>query len=749
VVVAPPGAGKTTRVPPRLARDGRVIVLQPRRVAARALARRIADEQEWTLGAEVGWHVRFDRRFGPETRLLVATEGILTARLQADPLLSDFDVVVLDEFHERSLHADLALALARQAAEARPELAIVVMSATLDAAPVRDYLGGCPVIEVPGRPHPLEIAYAPHQTMADAIAERARTARGHLLSFLPGQGEIQRVEQALAGRVPGARVVRLHGSLDAEAQDEALRPSAVPKIILATNVAETSLTVEGVSDVVDSGWHKLVRYDEERGFDRLLEERIPQDSADQRAGRAGRTGPGRALRLWDSRDRLRPHREPEIARVDLAPPLLEILAWGGDPRRFAWLEPPPATRVEAALDLLERLGAIAAGRLTPFGEALRRLPLHPRLGCLLLASGGSPRAVAACAQLSEGAGLTSPAPATTSDLLVLADGLPRASAGVQRAAHHLREQLRRLDLPELRTPPAGEEETALRRAVLRAYPDRVAERRSPASPRLLLASGRGAQLARESGVHEAELLVAVDLSASASGAEPLVRLASRVEREWVSPTHTDVLHRLEKGVVRAVARDWYGKILLTERPQAPDPEEARALRLLALRERGWGAAGERVQRRARFAGLTLDLDEILGRMADAGLPLADAELAHFIPHDVQQQLARLAPESIELPSGRRAAIEYGEDGAPLVQARLQELFGLADSPRVGPRREGLLIELLAPSGRPVQRTRDLRSFWERTYPEVRKELRARYPRHPWPEDPWTATPTARAKPRKR
>jgi ATP-dependent helicase HrpB len=707
-------------------------------VAARALARRIAVEQGWTLGEEVGWHVRLDRRFTPQTRVLVATEGILTARLQADPLLSDFDAVVLDEFHERSLHADLALALARQAARARPGLAVVVMSATLDAGPVQAFLGECPLIEAPGRAYPVDVAYAPATSLADAAAERARSATGHVLCFLPGMAEIRRAERELAGRTGGARVCILHGSLDADAQDEVLRPSADRKIILATNVAETSLTVEGVTDVVDAGLHKVVRYDGERAFDRLQTERIPQDSADQRAGRAGRTQPGRALRLWDVRDRLRPHREAEIARVDLARPLLEVLAWGGDPRTFEWFEAPPAERVDAALELLARLGAVRGDRLTPLGETLRELPLHPRLGALLVAAGGTPRAAAACARLAEGEGLSAPAPATSSDLLVLADGIGR-SPGAQRAAQELLAQVRRTKPPA----PADEEE-AFRRAVLLAFPERVAERRAADQPRLLLASGQGAVLARESGVHTGRYLVAVELTAAAKG-EPLVRLASSIEKEWLSPTHQDVEHRVEGRTVRAFAREWYGRLLLVERPTAVDPEGAAALRLARLREQGLGEAAELLLRRARFGGVTVDVEEWMRRIAEVDTGRDAADPLDLLPYATRQEIARQAPERLELPSGRHAAIEYGEDGTPSVSAKLQELFGLGETPRLGPRREPILLLLLAPNGRPVQTTRDLRSFWERTYPEVRRELRGRYPRHPWPEDPWTAPPTARAK----
>jgi ATP-dependent helicase HrpB len=339
VITAAPGAGKTTRVPPALLADGPVILLQPRRVAARAIAARIADERGWTLGREVGWQVRFERRFGAATRLLVVTEGVLTARLQTDPLLSGFSTIVLDEFHERSVHADLAIALARQAWRARMDLRIVVMSATLESAPVSAFLDGCPVIDVAGRTHPIDITYHAGQSVADAAVGLLGQTDGQLLCFLPGAPEIRRAVSELQPKAGGdVDVVPLHGSLDAGEQDLALRPSPRRRIIVATNIAETSLTVPGVTAVIDAGLQKVARYDADRGIDSLETERITTDAADQRAGRAGRLAPGVVRRLWDERDRLRPHREPEIHRIDLAGTALDVIAWGGDPRTFEWFE---------------------------------------------------------------------------------------------------------------------------------------------------------------------------------------------------------------------------------------------------------------------------------------------------------------------------------------------------------------------------------------------------------------------------
>ena len=423
VLIATPGAGKTTRVPPALVDAGRVLVLQPRRVAARAVARRIADERGWTLGREVGWHVRFERRFTADTRVLIVTEGMLTAYLDADPLLSDVVTLVLDEFHERSIHTDLGLALARQAWRARDDLRVLVMSATLDPAPVSAFLDGCPVLDVPGTLHPLHVAYAPGQGMAQALGDVLPATHGQVLCFLPGAGEIERAAQEAADVAArhGAEVVPLHGSLDAEAQDRALQPSTTRRVVLATNIAETSLTVPGVSAVIDTGLQKVARYDAERAIDALLLERVTLDSADQRAGRAARLGPGVVRRLWDEHDRLRPTREPEIQRVDLASTLLGVLAAGNHPHTFEWFDAPDRDRVDAALTLLRRLGALAGVTVTPLGHQLRRLPLHPRLGRVLLDGRGSFEAAAACALLSEPGTRPGPSAATSCDLLPLID----------------------------------------------------------------------------------------------------------------------------------------------------------------------------------------------------------------------------------------------------------------------------------------------------------------------------------------
>jgi ATP-dependent helicase HrpB len=759
VIVAPPGAGKTTRVPPALAHAiGRTILLQPRRVAARALARRIASEQGWVVGGEIGWQIRFERKFSERTRLLVATEGILTARLQSDPLLSDFDVVILDEFHERSIHADVALALAKQARDSRDDLAVVVMSATIASAEVSRFLGGARVFEVGAGRFPVEVQYRSGVTMAEGVRERLGSAEGDILCFLPGMREIERTRSELAS--VDALVLPLHGSLDVDAQERALAPANRRKVILATNIAETSLTVEGVTDVIDSGVHKVLRFDPDTAVDHLAVERISADSAEQRAGRAGRTRPGRVLRLWDERDILRAHREPDVRRVDLAPPLLDIIAWGGDPRTFAWFERPPEERIEAGLSLLAQIGAIEIGadaphphsaslraslspltlgegesvltatggqresvalpldregdssprsappgrrrlRMTASGEQLQALPLHPRLARILIDARGADGAIDIVAQLSGGT------PGEVQELSSIARRLLGS------------EYQRRVD------------KATLRRALLAGYPDRVAQRREPKSPRLLLSSGMGAMLAREIDDGNGEFLVVLDITGD------LVRNARVVEREWLVPSRREVEHALAGNRVRAVERSWYGAIRLHE--QSVEPEAAEAERIL-----GENAVPEPLLvRRVAFAGIDVDWKELIGH-AVAGKRTLD-EVSIELPFSLRRRLDELAPLTIPLPSGRSAKLEYRHDGSVLASAKLQELFGLADSPRIGPRRTPVTFALLSPSGRPVQITQDLRGFWNGGYQEVRKELRGRYAKHPWPEDPWTAPATHRTK----
>jgi ATP-dependent helicase HrpB len=739
VIVAAPGAGKTTRIPPALVDDGRVILLQPRRVAARTIARRIADERGWALGREVGWHVRFDRNVTDQTRLIVATEGILTARLQQDPLLGDVRTIVIDEFHERSIHADLGIALAKQAWLARDDLRLVVMSATLDAAQVSAYLDDAPVFDIPGRLHSLDIQYAPGVQVATAVAGVLRETSGQVLCFLPGAGEVNRAAADIGRLVPDVEVLPLHGSLSAEAQDTAVQSSPRRRVIVATNIAETSLTVPGVTAVVDSGVHKVARYDPERGIDSLDVARISRDSADQRAGRAGRLAPGIVRRLWDAADKLRPHREPDIKRIDLSGPVLDILAWGADPGGFAWFEAPDPAALRAALDLLRMLGAVEGAALTPIGRAMSRLPVHPRLARILVEARGSRDAAVACAVLSDRQVFPRHPPATSSDLLDAVDRERDLPPHVTRTAN----ELQRL---------AGGNTTRLseiefRRALFAGYPDRVAQRRSADQPRLLLFSGHGAVLGPESGVRDAEFLVALDVQAAKRDgqSEARVRIASAIDKAWLQPTDLTISHAVDAaGRLRGVEREMYGAIVLKERQAAVDAAEATAAIADAYLGRPRSEEDEQLLRRLRFASLDVDVRGLAVRAAAGARRVDDVNLSEALDWPTRQALDQSAPSTFVAPSGRTHRLEYGDDGSVSAAVKLQELFGLAETPLIGPRHVPLKLFLLAPNGRPVQTTSDLRSFWDRTYPDVRKELRGRYPKHPWPDDPWTATPTARA-----
>jgi ATP-dependent helicase HrpB len=749
-VSASPGAGKTTRVPPALIDAGPVILLQPRRVAARAVARRIAEERAWTLGREIGWQIRFEKRFTRDTRLLVVTEGILTARLQQDPLLSDFATIVLDEFHERSIHADLGLALARQAWLARDDLRIVVMSATLDVESVAGYLRGCPVVMVPGAPHRLTVEYGPQESVAEAVGHVVPRTSGQILCFLPGAREIDAAGRDLSRALPGGiEIVPLHGSLDGDAQDVAIRPADTRRVILATNIAETSLTVPGVSTVVDTGQVKIARYDAQRGVDSLALERVTQDSADQRAGRAARLGPGLVRRLWDARDRLRPRREPDIARIDLAGPVLDVLAWGAIPDAFEWFEAPARDRIEPALRLLRRLGAVEAGdppRITALGRHIQRAPLHPRLARILLDGRGAPEIAAACALLSEGA------TKGPGDLLTAIDQFDRQPAHVRQVAR----ELQRIAADLLGGKVADRiTELEMRHALFTGYADRLARRREGAPDRLTLASGHGASLASDSGTGSSEYVVALDVIASQREgiAESKIRSATRVEREWIVPTSTTVEHRIEEGRVsrrsgakagvRAMRVERFDALVLNETPVSADPAAAAELLRDAWLDREPEERTNQLMRRLRFAGLAVDLRAIVHQAALGARSLDDIEVEAHLPFDVRQSLAERAPTTLRVPSGRTTKLEYAEDGSVSASVKLQELFGLAETPSVGPNRVPVAFHLLAPNGRPVQTTRDLRSFWQRTYPEVRREMRGRYPKHPWPEDPWTAPATHR------
>jgi ATP-dependent helicase HrpB len=824
VLIAPTGAGKTTRVPPALlaalateiGEDKQIVMLEPRRIAARAAARRMAEEGGWTLGREVGYQVRFERKAGPETRILVVTEGILVQRLQADPFLEDVGAVIFDELHERNLQTDLSLAMARRVQrEVRPDLRLLAMSATLDPGPVAAFLGGAPTIESRGRLHPVDILYiesprtdrpddrAISSHIAGRIAAGVRrvlaATPGDVLVFLPGVGEIQRSAEALAGLAAerDLAVLALYGDLPAEQQDAVLRPLERRKVVLATNVAESSITLDGVTAVVDSGLVRRLRFDPATGLDRLELGRVSRASADQRAGRAGRQAPGICLRLWPAWEQATlPEREtPEIARVDLAGPALQLLSWGEtDLAAFDWFEAPDPAALEAATLLLRQLGATGDHGVTALGRTMARLPVHPRLARLLVEGHrlGHPREAALLAALlaerdpfprnPRGAG---PRRASRSDLLDRLDALEaferRASstedlnAGAARFVLKARDQLVELARRELRGGTEQDDpEESLLRALLAAYPDRVARRREPRSPRGVMVGGRGVRLAEESSVLEAPLFLCVDLDAGRSAplSEALVRKASAVEPEWLPPERLRSTIDLEFDETRERVAAWkrtlYEDLVIAE-AEVPPPDPAGTARVLA------GAAGERLDRAlglddpevaaflARVRSLAdwrpeLQLprfteEEIrgllpalaAGRKSFAELrraPLLDV-LQGSLSHQQLEAVRREAPERLEVPSGSQVRILYEPGKPPVLAARIQEMFGLAETPRVAAGRVPVLLHLLAPNGRPQQVTHDLRSFWENTYPQVRKELAGRYPRHAWPQDPWNARPERR------
>jgi ATP-dependent helicase HrpB len=815
VLKAPTGAGKTTRVPPALldaglAGRGQVLMLEPRRLAARAAARRIAFERGAEVGGEVGWHVRFDRKASRATRILVVTEGLLVRYLQDDPFLSDVGALVFDEFHERSLHVDLALALARRVQQdGRPDLKIVVMSATLRTALLAEWLGGAPIVESAGRSFPVEVTYLEREPdrfvdreVARGVEHALSRTDGDVLAFLPGVGEIRRTRDALAD-LRGVRIHELYGDLAAEDQDAVLRPGDQRKVILATNVAETSITVEGVTAVVDSGLARRSRFDPGVGLDRLELVRISRSSADQRSGRAGRTRSGIALRLWTEgvQRSLADEDEPEIRRVDLAGPALQLLAFGErDPRAFPWFEAPPAAALDSALALLARLGALDARGITEIGRILARLGAAPRLARLLLEGhrlGCLGDAAIAAAMLQERDPFVrhpSQRGARRSDSDVVdrvralrafargasspsAPGEVNASAArfVLRAAESLqREAVRALGEP-LRD---DHDEESMLRALLAAWPDRLARQREPGSRRAVMEGGRGVRLADESGVVDHELFVCVDLDGGERGdrAEALVRQASVVDREWLDPA----LSRVESGVrfdattgrVRALRRTtWNGLVLdEVETGAASEDEVARALaeaagqdlaRFLPLEAPETAAFLGRIRSlRAWIPELRLPafdddgLRALLPEFARGCRSLAELKrkdlatfLADQLPWDQRRALDEAAPERLAVPSGSQIRLAYEPGRAPVLAARIQELFGLAETPRVARGRVRVVVHLLAPNGRPQQVTDDLASFWNGAYFEVRKELRTRYPRHSWPEDPWNAPPEKR--PRRR
>jgi ATP-dependent helicase HrpB len=804
VTTAPPGSGKTMLVPAAVLDDlpagKKVVLIQPRRLAARAVARRIAQLRGVRLGEEVGYQVRFDACVSRETRLVVVTTGILLRRLLDDVTIEDVGAVVLDEFHERTIEMDLVLGLlVRIRQTLRPDLRIVVMSATLAAEPVARLLGGCPVIHAEGRRFPVQVRYARRgeqrpldEQVAALVPEAMRETPGHVLVFLPGVGEILRCQEALASLADrqGHALLPLFGDLPPEQQDRVLGDLGRRKIILATNVAETSLTIDGVTAVIDSGQARQMRVAPATGLPRLELVPISQASAEQRAGRAGRTAPGVCWRLWDeSSHRARPIAEtPEVLRGDMAEPLLQLLTLG-ERDDFSWLDTPPPDAVENGRRLLTLLGAIdERERVTPLGKELARLPAHPRLGRLLMAGAehGVLRETSIAAALlaerdpfrSADFGRRGPREYGTvrsrSDVVDRVVALQAFHAGTSSddadlalhpggARNVLRaaEQLYHLaDFPmSLR---AERPDLALMRALLAAFPDRLAKLRAGTQDRALMVGGRGVRLDSSSRVRGEPLFLAIDINDA--GGEARARMVSAVERLWLPAemlrSQEEMFFNPTRGQVEARGRIYWVDLMLEETPVAISD---------------WGAAAELLAQHARqqLDRLLPAADSAAGKFLARVQWLADArpdielptlnrgELKRMLPelchglrsleelraadwlsllqnrvgYDRLSEIDRLAPLELELPSGNRHAIVYETGKPPLLAVRIQELFGLTETPRVGGGRVPVLLHLLGPNYRPQQVTADLASFWQNGYPEVKKELRRRYPKHAWPDDP--------------
>ncbi|MEK7761192.1 MAG: ATP-dependent helicase HrpB [Nitrospirota bacterium] len=811
LLTAAPGAGKTTRVPLALLDaswlDGKnLLMLEPRRLAARAAAHRMASTLGESVGETVGYRMRLDTKVGAKTKIEVVTEGILSRLLQQDPALSDYAIVLFDEFHERSLQADTGLALCLESQRLfRPDLRLLVMSATLDCGPVSDLLGQAPVISCEGKMFPVETRYldqplSGHLDIAVVQSIRRSLAQdqGSLLIFLPGMAEIRRVERKLLdlNLGPHILVAPLHGDLPQEAQDRAIAPTqaGVRKIVLATSIAETSLTIDGVRVVIDAGLLRVPRFDPRSGLTRLATIRVTQDSAEQRRGRAGRLEPGICARLWTSTEHqsLAPRRPPEMLDADLAPLLLELALWGtANPAELSWLTPPPLGALAQARELLTGLGALnPEGQITPHGRQLAELPIHPRLSHMLLKSVPLQLSDLACelaALLSERDILRGPSGWRNADLRLRVDVLHgqhdhAAGATVDRAA--CQRVKRTADQWQRHLPRSArsERQDSLNEVGLLlalAYPDRIAQRQRGNDARYLMANGRGALFANPDPLGSEDYLVVADLDGGQQWAR--IDLAAPVRLQDIETLYADQIRVVDEVSwddtaegVRATSQRRLGSLILSEQGLSkPDPSMISMALVQGLRRAGLDRLAwtpELRQWRARVGFLRRiegqesrwpDLsDEALLQTLDgwlapylSGLTTLDRvtrfdltqPLHALLSWEQSRQLEKWAPTHLTVPSGSNVRVEYETPDLPILAVRLQEMFGCKDTPRLVDGKVPVMLHLLSPAKRPVQVTRDLASFWAHAYQEVRKELRGRYPKHSWPDDPLTAPPTAKAK----
>ncbi|KQR87650.1 ATP-dependent helicase HrpB [Sphingomonas sp. Leaf343] len=787
VLVAPPGAGKTTAVAPALLAedwcDGEVLLLSPRRLAARAAAERMSALAEEPVGRTFGYATRLDSKRSAATRVTVVTEGIFVARIQSDPELAGISAVLFDEVHERSLDGDFGLALALDAqAGLRPDLRLVAMSATLDGARFAALMGvdgkPAPVIESEGRSHPLTLRYLGRDgarriedEVAAAIRHAVATDEGGVLAFLPGVAEIERVAERLDRLPAGAVLYRLHGSLDPAEQRAAIRPSSERKVVLATSIAETSLTLDGIRIVVDSGLARRPRYDRAAGMTRLVTERASQAAATQRAGRAARQGPGVAYRLWEEAataglPRFDP---PEIVEADLSALLLATAIWGlADPRALAWLDPPPEAAVaeaRARLTLLEALDEDA--RPTPHGRAIAAMPMPPRLAHMLVRAGerGLAEVAAEVAVLLSERGLGG----NDSDLELRRRRWRTERGAKAEASRKLAVRWARLG-PSLKRTEERSPAEDIATCIALAFPDRVARRRDASGEMWASAGGRGFRLDPTSSLASAEWLAVADTQGAASGARILA--AAAIDLPTIERLFADRIERRRTvtfdpatGGVQAVHERRLGSLRLQSGPDAnADPAAIAAALLEGVRTHGlallpWSRAAEALRRRADYAGLALGDAELLDRAEEWLVPLLTSRrrldaippgdltdaLRGLIGWDDLKRLDRLAPADFTTPAGSTHAIDYAAEGGPRVELRPQALFGLAEHPVIGEARVPLVLSLTSPAGRPIQTTRDLPGFWAGSWADVAREMRGRYPRHPWPDDPAAASATLRTK----
>jgi ATP-dependent helicase HrpB len=777
VAVAPPGAGKTTAIAPALIGEpwctGEVLLLSPRRLSARAAAERMAALAGEAVGGTFGYATRMDTRRSARTRVTVVTEGIFVNRIQADPELAGVSAVLFDEVHERSLDSDFGLALALDAQGAlRPDLRIVAMSATLDGARFSDLMDGAPVIESEGRSWPLDVRYRSRTADArieDAVAAAIRASlrddSGGILAFLPGVAEIERTAERLSD-VPGVEVHRLHGQRDAAAQRAAIAPSQTRKVVLATSIAETSLTLDGIRVVVDSGLTRRPRYDRAAGMTRLVTERASQAAVTQRAGRAARQGAGVAYRLWEEAataglPRFDP---PEILEADLSALVLACAIWGvTDPRTLRWLDPPSAAAVDEAKRRLATLEAIDAdGRPTAHGRAIAALPMPPRLAHMLVRCGamGQAEIAAQAAVLLGERGLGG----NDADLDVRLRRWRQERGQRADAARGLARRWRSL----VDAAPA-DAAPSLATAIALAYPDRIARRRDASGESWASAGGRGFRLDPTSSLARAEWLAVAETAGMASGAR--IVSAVEIDRRTVEALFADrivtrrfVTFDSATGGVAATRETRLGAIRLASGPDAAAlPEEVSAALVEGVREHGlqrlpWSPRAEALRTRAAYAGIDTLSDAALLDRLDVWLPplvlgkrrLEQIEgltgaLEGLLGWDGMQQVDRLAPPRFTSPAGSTHEIDYAAEAGPTVELRPQALFGLAEHPMVGANRVPLVLSLTSPAGRPIQTTRNLPGFWAGSWHAVAKEMRGRYPRHPWPDDPASASATLRTK----